>query len=186
MPLMRTHVIKTYSADPAQPVCLHENRFFRLMFNGEYHYLERLKFPRSAVVVPRFANGDLLLVKLKRAPAIGLSWEFPRGGLEHGESPADGGLRELEEETGYRIDPFGVFHLGRLAPDTATLNSTADVLLVDIPDDARPGAFDTKEIVEPLRVPEREFRDHILSGDIVDGQTIAAYALLWLHKRTLN
>ncbi|HDR9106020.1 NUDIX hydrolase [Paraburkholderia sp. A2RO-4L] len=183
---MKDHVIKTYFAEPAQPVCLHENRFFRLMFNGEYHYLEALKYPRSAIVVPRFANGDLMLVKLKRAPAIGLSWEFPRGGLLQGECPTEGGVRALEEETGYRIDPLGVCHLGRLAPDTATINGTADVLLVDIPDDAARGAFDSKEIVEPLRVPEHEFRGHILSGDIVDGQTIAAYALLLLHKRTLN
>jgi ADP-ribose pyrophosphatase len=179
---MKTHVIKQYAADRAHPICLHENRFLRVCFNGEFHYVESLKYPRSAIIVPRFSNGDLLLVKLVRAPAIGLSWEFPRGGLETGESVAGGAKRELGEETGYEVELRSVRHIGRVAPDSATINSISDVVLVDIPDEAVQGAFDTQEIVAPLRVPENEFRHHILCGDIVDGQTIAAYGLILLHR----
>ncbi|MBK3780330.1 NUDIX hydrolase [Paraburkholderia aspalathi] len=179
---MKTHVIKQYSADRAHPICLHENRFLRVCFNGDFHYVEGLEYPRTAIIVPRFSNGDLLLVKLMRAPAVGLSWEFPRGGLEAGETVAEGAKRELGEETGYQVDPLSIRHIGRLAPDSATINGISDVVLVDIPDEAVQGAFDTPEIVAPLRVPESEFRHHITSGDIVDGQTIAAYGLLLLHR----
>jgi ADP-ribose pyrophosphatase YjhB (NUDIX family) len=46
-------------------------------------------------------DGDrLLLVRLSgRAAPL---WTLPGGGLDHGEDPADGALRELEEETGLR------------------------------------------------------------------------------------
>jgi 8-oxo-dGTP pyrophosphatase MutT (NUDIX family) len=184
---MNTHVIKTYSAEPAHPICLHENRHFRMMFNGQFHYLDGLPYPRSVIVIPRFSNGDLQLVKLPRAPKIGLSWEFPRGGLEGAETAIEGGLRELGEETGYAdIAPEHARYVGRLAPDTATINSIADVVLVDIPDDAVQGGFDTREILQPIRVPEHEFRHHIRSGDIVDGQTVGAYTLLLLETKVLH
>jgi 8-oxo-dGTP pyrophosphatase MutT (NUDIX family) len=183
---MKTHCIKTYSAEPARPVCLHENRQFRMMFNGRLHYLDGLRSPRSVIVIPRFPNGDLLLVKLTRAPAIGLSWEFPRGGLDGDESVTEGALRELEEETGYRLTSADVRHLGRLAPDSATINAITDVVLVEIPHDAIPGEFDTIEVIAPMRVPEHEFRHHIQRGDIVDGQTIGAYTLLLLEQKVLH
>ena len=182
VPRMKTHVIQTYSADRAHPICLHENRLFRLMFNGEAHYLESLKCEHAVVIIPRFTNGDLLLVKLTRAPAIGLSWEFPRGGLEKGESANQGATRELCEDTGYQVAQKQVRHLGRIAPDTATINSVLDVVLVDMPDDAAQAASDTHEKASTLRVPEHEFRHHVVCGDIVDGLTIGAYGLLLLHR----
>jgi 8-oxo-dGTP pyrophosphatase MutT (NUDIX family) len=157
-----------------------------MMFNGQFHYLDGLRYPRSVIVIPRFSNGDLLLVKLSRAPKIGLSWEFPRGGLDGDESIIEGALRELEEETGYRLTAADARHLGRLAPDSATINAVADVVVVDIPDNAEQGEFDTVDVIAPMRVPEAEFRHHIQRGDIVDGQTIGAYTLLLLEKKVLH
>lgn len=41
----------------------------------------------------------------KRAGAEeGLGWQFPQGGLDEGETPEAGGLRELYEETGIKAD----------------------------------------------------------------------------------
>ena len=34
-----------------------------------------------------------------RADQKGMQWQFPQGGIENGESPADAALRELKEET---------------------------------------------------------------------------------------
>ena len=31
-------------------------------------------------------------------------WTLPGGGLDHGEDPRDGAVREVEEETGYRVE----------------------------------------------------------------------------------
>lgn len=176
------HIVKDYSTEKDVPICLHENRFFRMMFNGRFHYLDAVRYARGAVIVPRYPNGDFLLVQLRRAPVIGLSWEFPRGGLDEGESGPQGAARELGEETGYAVQAESLQYLGRVGPDTATINGTLEVFRVEIEDGATQGAYDTEEIERPRRVCEREFRDHILAGDIVDGITLAAYSLYLLRR----
>ncbi|MFG2571338.1 NUDIX hydrolase [Streptomyces sp. NPDC048481] len=49
-------------------------------------------------------------VLLARSPAPGGSheWVLPGGGMEHGEDPLDTVVRELEEETGYRVEVTGL------------------------------------------------------------------------------
>lgn len=46
----------------------------------------------------------LLLSRLTKRPL----WEFPKGGIDAGESPFDAALRELEEETGLAADDVRV------------------------------------------------------------------------------
>lgn len=175
------HSIKTYATEKGVPICLHENKFFRMMFNGYFHYLDAVKYARGAVVVPRFANGDVLLVRLRRAPAIGMSLEFPRGGLEPDEAADVGACRELREESGYDVPAGNAVLVGSVAPDTATINGINPVFMVTIPDDAVQGAFDVEEIDLPMRVSERAFRAMICAGEIVDGMTLAAWTLVQEH-----
>ncbi|GAA1186885.1 NUDIX hydrolase [Pseudonocardia alaniniphila] len=44
-------------------------------------------------------DGSLLLVRFRRSDR----WTLPGGGLDHGERPEDGAVREVEEETGLQI-----------------------------------------------------------------------------------
>jgi ADP-ribose pyrophosphatase YjhB (NUDIX family) len=47
-------------------------------------------------------DGAVLLARLIGAdPPL---WTLPGGGLDHGEDPRDGAVREVEEETGYRVE----------------------------------------------------------------------------------
>ena len=46
-------------------------------------------------------DGAVLLARLIGADA---RWTLPGGGLDHGEDPRDGAVREVEEETGYRVE----------------------------------------------------------------------------------
>lgn len=48
-------------------------------------------------------DGQLLLAR-SPAPDGTLEWVLPGGGTEHGEDPHDTVVRELEEETGYRVE----------------------------------------------------------------------------------
>lgn len=48
-------------------------------------------------------NEEGLVLVLERADVPG-AWQFPQGGLEEGESPADTAVRELAEETGITAD----------------------------------------------------------------------------------
>ncbi|MFC4503171.1 MULTISPECIES: NUDIX hydrolase [Streptomyces] len=49
-------------------------------------------------------------VLLARSPADGggFEWVLPGGGMEHGEDPLDTVVRELAEETGYRVEATGL------------------------------------------------------------------------------
>ena len=182
------HIIKNYSTEKGVPIVLHENRFFRMMFNGNFHYLDPVRYGRAVVIVPRFSNGDVLLVRLQRAPAIGMSIEFPRGGLEKDETALAGASRELREETGYALSEKNSRSLGHIAADSATINSKMEVILVDIPDDATQGANNTDaenpdEIDATIRVSKAGFENMLRNGDICDGMTLAAYSLVMLDLR---
>lgn len=49
-------------------------------------------------------------VLLARSPAPGGTheWVLPGGGMDHGEDPLDTVVRELDEETGYRVEVTGL------------------------------------------------------------------------------
>jgi 8-oxo-dGTP diphosphatase len=46
-------------------------------------------------------NGKILLTK--EAPELSNQWELPGGGLDHGENPKDGLIREIREELGLEV-----------------------------------------------------------------------------------
>lgn len=53
------------------------------------------------------------------------AWQMPQGGLDPGEAPRDGALRELEEETGIRAD---LVEIVAQAPDELTYDLPEDMV----------------------------------------------------------
>jgi mutator protein MutT len=56
---------------------------------------------------------DKVLVIERSKPEAGvgdavLTWAFPGGKLEPGETPAEAAVREIFEETGYKVEALGV------------------------------------------------------------------------------
>jgi ADP-ribose pyrophosphatase YjhB (NUDIX family) len=66
-----------------------------------------LSHPQLAVSAAIFRHDDLLLVRRARAPAKGL-YSLPGGRVEFGESLHAALHREVDEETGLRIDILGL------------------------------------------------------------------------------
>ena len=60
-------------------------------------------FTVGAVVLLRDADEPERLLLLRQPPGRG--WSLPAGLLGRGESPAEGAVRELAEESGVRLDP---------------------------------------------------------------------------------
>lgn len=58
-------------------------------------------------------NGELLFLKTHSSKLEGGRWSAPGGKLEKGESPEEGALRELFEETGIRASPPQLLYLGQ-------------------------------------------------------------------------
>lgn len=165
-----------------EPLLLHENPVFSIYTNGSYRYVEYNRCVEGAVVVPRFSNGDFLLVQLQRCPVFGLSVEFPRGGIEPDELPIIAASRELSEETGYTLSRDSLHFLGLAGPCTSALNTKMHVFVADIPDEAIQSTYDTKEIAKTIRVSEEVFKRLVLNGKIECGQTLSAYTLYTLHQ----
>ncbi|MFJ5278284.1 NUDIX hydrolase [Streptomyces parvulus] len=55
-------------------------------------------------------------VLLARSPGPGgvPEWVLPGGGMEHGEDPRDTVVREVDEETGYRVEPVALLGVDSL------------------------------------------------------------------------
>jgi 8-oxo-dGTP diphosphatase len=61
--------------------------------------VETLQRTRVGAYVVCVRGGSVLLSRFTRSAR----WSLPGGGLDHGEPPEDGAVREVEEETGYRV-----------------------------------------------------------------------------------
>ena len=77
----------------------------------------RTDFVQVTLVDPR--GRVLMQERDEHAPAWPDMWCFPGGGLEEGESPVAGAVRELAEETGVVVAPEDLTDLGRFALVTA-------------------------------------------------------------------
>jgi ADP-ribose pyrophosphatase len=86
----------------------------------EFHVLE---YPDWTMMLSLDATGRMLLVEQYRHGLGRLSLEFPSGMLEPGEIPAQGALREFEEETGHSAE--NVRELGSLVEDPSRHSNTA-------------------------------------------------------------
>jgi 8-oxo-dGTP diphosphatase len=54
-------------------------------------------------------RGDAILVVKRAIGSSAGTWYFPGGDLEHGETPDEGVLRELREETGLEVENLRLF-----------------------------------------------------------------------------
>lgn len=65
------------------------------------------KTPAIGVGMVIWRGEEVLLVKRAKAP-LKDQWSIPGGSLEWGESPAEGALREVREETGLEVELLGL------------------------------------------------------------------------------
>ena len=86
-----------------QPIeILHQNTWFSLKSRGDFFTIE-YRFV-VVLILPVVEGNSIVLVEVKRLVLNDMhSLEITAGGIEKGESPQEGTLRELYEETGIKI-----------------------------------------------------------------------------------
>lgn len=132
------------------------------------HHVLRLPYPSVGAVV---TDDDRVLLMWRHRFATGKwGWEIPAGRCEADEEPQDTVVREVEEETGYRIsvtEPLVTFHplSGLSSHTTHVFHGTKAV---------RTGEPDPMEADRVDWVPAKEIRPFIQKGLISDGITLAA------------
>ncbi|MBQ7040054.1 MAG: NUDIX hydrolase [Clostridia bacterium] len=134
-------------------------------------------------VVPITDENEIILVKQFRAGVQKITLELPAGKLELGEDPLDCGIRELEEETGYKAKSFK--HLTSFATSPAILEEVIHVYLAT---DLYEGEInpDEDEFVEIIKMPVDEIKKLIISGEIDDGKTIIGVLLATEYLKSLG
>ena len=140
-----------------------------LMPDGREATREIVDHPGGVCVVAVTDDEKAVLVKQFRKPVERAIWEIPAGKLEHGEDPLECGIRELEEETGYRADEF--ISLGHMLPTPGFANETIYVYL------ARnlrktSARLDPDEYLDVLEFPFNQVLDMIKNNEINDGKTV--------------
>ncbi|MDR1158028.1 MAG: NUDIX hydrolase [Oscillospiraceae bacterium] len=138
--------------------------------DGKEATREVVVHPGGVAVVAVTRDRRVVAVRQYRYPMGEVLLEIPAGKLEPGEDPADGGRRELLEETGYtpgRYEPLGVLY-----PTPGYCQEKLHLFLAT--DLTQAGANpDEDEWLEVVHVPLDEMMARILDGRVRDAKTIA-------------
>lgn len=137
---------------------------------------EVVEHPGSVVIIPRLANGHLILVRQFRYAARKRMWELVAGTIEAGESVIRAARRELQEETGYKARSlkriFSFYPSPGILSEQMHLVEARDLALST----ANP-EFD--ERIEVGEFSKSELDKLLREKKIVDGKTLVG--LLWLN-----
>lgn len=110
-----------------------------------------------------------------------LTWEFPGGLLDAGESAEAGATRELLEETGYKGQR--AIPLGTLSPNPAIQGNACHYFLFRNPERVHLGDPDEHESFVVDWIPYDTVRERALAGAIEHGVVLSGLFLLDGHLR---
>lgn len=143
--------------------------------NGKESIREIVEHPGAVAIVP-FLNEDTIIMTEQFRKALNqVLIEIPAGKIDKGEEPKECGIRELEEETGYKAENFE--YLGKIV--TAP-GFTDEVIYLYKASDLYKGKtnMDEDEFINLKTFTLKEVKAMIKSGEIIDSKTIAALAYL--------
>lgn len=147
---------------------------------GPVRCLRFVRGDSAAAIVFHRNSRQIILVQQFRYPAAGWMIEATAGTLRPDEPPESGVRREVEEETGYRVDrlvPIATFYLSPGGSTERVFLFYAEVGGAD-PAVDHGGIGAEHEDIRVVRIPLAEARTLLATGDIVDAKTIIA--LQWL------
>lgn len=145
---------------------------------GVYYYVD---MPGSCGIVPLFADGSTVLLRVRRYLLNADFWEFPIGGMRPGEDPLAVARKELREEAGLLAGEWTP--IGRFAPYKGVSNEVCHYFVAR--DLAWAGQdLEPSEAISVHRMPLDEARERVVLQDLSDGQSLSGLILLerWLRS----
>ena len=138
---------------------------------------EIVHHPGSAVILPLFSDGRILLIRQFRLTANARIWELPAGTRDAGESAFATANRELEEETGYTSKSWR-----KLLEFFPSPGFVAERMSLYLAADIRPGKPrpEADERISVRAFSAREALGLIERGKIVDAKSLVGL-LYYLH-----
>lgn len=171
------HLIETRisSEDVFRGKLLHVKRDTVRLPDGTEATREYIAHPGAVMIVPRLADGKLLLERQFRYPLHRVFIEFPAGKIDEGEEPLATAARELLEETGYTAQRWT--YLATLHPLITYSTERIEVFMADGLEYV--GAkLDAGEFVEILTATLETALEWLGRGEITDVKTMLGLLLL--------
>jgi len=155
----------------AGPVFALVDEQIRLANGTTVHHLT-VQHPGAVVIIPRQADGTLLVIRQYRHSVRQTLLEFPAGTRHPGEVPLECAKREIAEEVGhvaYIWESVGEFH-----PAPGFCN---EVQYGFVATDLQPceATRDADELIEVLSMHSAQVEQAISDGTMTDGKSIALY-----------
>jgi ADP-ribose diphosphatase len=147
--------------------------------DGREHDVAIVRHRPSVVLIPFEDDGRVVLVRQYRAPIDRMTWEFPAGSLDDGESAEAAALRECEEEIA-RV-PARVERLGAWYPVPGYCDEEMIFFRVaDLhpPSPDSPHKPDDDEDIEACTVTIAQAQSMVARGEIVDLKTAFGLTLI--------
>lgn len=137
---------------------------------------EIVRHAGAAAVLARRPDGRFIFVRQFRKPAEQVLLEIPAGLLEIDEAPEACARRELREETGY--EATAIRPLGDVYPTPGYSDERIRIFSADVGEIPSAPCRDAEERIQVVDLAGSEFEWMIRKGQVHDGKTLAAWAML--------
>lgn len=142
------------------------------IINGTIAKREIIRHSGGVAVLAFLDSETVLFVEQFRKPFDSIMLELPAGKLEPGEDPKECGVRELEEETGYKCKSFS--YLGKIISTPGYCNEVVYLYKAEHLFQGVKGG-DSDEFINVKKLKINEVREKFRNGEITDAKTIAAF-----------
>lgn len=180
-PVDDEHLVETRldSQEVFQGRLLHVRRDTVRLPDGTEATREYIVHPGAVMIIPRLANGSLLLERQYRYPLDRVFIEFPAGKVDAGENRLAAAKRELAEETGYVAARWE--HLAAMHPVISYSTEQIDIFVAY--ELTLVGArLDHGEFIETFSASLDEALHWLDRGEITDAKTMLGLLLLARHR----
>jgi ADP-ribose pyrophosphatase len=143
--------------------------------NGQRAIREIVRHPGGVTILPQLPDSRFVFVRQFRKAVETSLIEAVAGTLHPGEDPAQCALRELREETGYEAERLD--RLGVIAPAPGYTEERLHLYYASLRPDGGALSPDEDEKIEVVFLEPRQVDAMLLSGEIWDAKTLAAWHL---------
>ncbi len=143
--------------------------------NGKTSTREIVNHPGGVAILAYKDKDTILLVEQFRKPVEKKLLELPAGKIEKGEEIEICGIRELEEETGYKANKFK--YLGKIVTSPGFCDEYIYIYKAEELYKGNMGLEDEDEFINVKELKVDKVKEMIKKGEIVDAKTISAFMM---------
>lgn len=136
---------------------------------GTYEYYKK----NDIVVIVPIYKDQYVLIEQYRYLADKRLIEFPMGLIRDGEKIESAGIRELEEETGFKT--MDVKYLGRCMLNKGSSSQACHFVMANIKSAGKPKYDNSESDIDIFYMDSEKIKSMIKSGQIIDGPTVIGF-----------